>query len=209
VRSMKKPVYTGTTKTKQATLFSADGEQARILRWVISAKSVDETRLVLCDRFAVLKNEKFDGGKPWAVATDGRRLHAMRLAEFAGDVGTYRIIHCGTKGVEAVLDKDSLYPNAFHVIPAVAICDERGVYVPDVRGSNRDGGAMMKLYRQLVLKTSTAVVNADYLKAAVDGMSGRTLWISNEGDMNPALILDAKTIEGATMLAVIMPLRWQ
>lgn len=208
---VRKETPIGVVESKQVTVLSAFYEQARMLYWVTRAKSTDMSRHVLCERFAVIKPES-EGGKVFAVATDGRRLHACRLNEWKSEeptLGVYRIILSTPRSVEAVLDTSgATYPNAWMVVPKVALCSEQGVFVPDVRGSNRDDSAVFKLFRQLDHATGK-LIKLMYMLDVVNAMSGQTLWISSEKDDagSPVMILNGKSMSEATMFAVIMPMR--
>lgn len=171
------------------------------IQWVALARSHDPTRCILQ---TIHIEATDDEGIFIAVATDGRRLHAARIAGVFTE-GNYRIVHANKSYLFMVEDKNAgNYPNWKKVIPKHKASHEIRDVFP-LRCQTKG----MRLFN-IALKFNAfrlSRFDLDYLVDAVG--DSETLFMYQEDRMEPVFIRK-KTEDGKyewAKIAVVMPFR--
>ncbi len=207
-KKIKRQINSGVVQNHAETMFHADGIQAKRITWALLAKSTDLARAILCNRFWLCLDPK-NNKNAWIMATDGRRLHGIKLSSDSLrdqlTVGTYRVIRSGVE-VDAILEKDNNYPNAWGVVPEITLCDDTPVFIPDSRAANKSPCILFEVFSKS-FKATGSFLSVDYTQQAISGFTGLSVYVSQKDALNPLMLLDSGIFENCNTFAVIMPVR--
>lgn len=205
MRTISVSVQQGSTQVRSGVdMVTATGAHAAAIQWVFGATSKDTTRSVLCGTVWLTKAAD---GAWWTLATDGRRLHgAKAYVQEQSTEGIYHPLLCTARRVVAVRDIDGVFPNAWQVVPKATEPNVPQVETFVSHELKTNGAQSFKLFTS-VHKMHGSAFNADYIKQAALGFTGRKMLVYQASQYDPMIFCDSEQRSQWTRFAVIMPLR--